>query len=203
MTQENKKPKKNLFSVSNIITLILALFVIALLVSPSFKASVTGMLMKVGLFQPKIEETEPQQVVQTQGTNELTFQDESGNEIHLSELKGKVVFMNFWATWCPPCRAEMPSINTLYNKYKNNDNIVFLMVDIDNKMDKSVKYIQDNKLDLPIHVSNTPIPEAYLGQAVPTTVVLNKNGEIAFRHEGMADYSSAEFQKFIEEQLGK
>ena len=200
--EENKKKKKKFWSVSNIITIVLVLFIGAMLFSPAFKAKVMGGLMKIGLFQPKVSQDEPVQSG-TASFDNLQFKDQKGNTISLADLKGKVIFINFWATWCPPCKAELPSINDLYNQYKDNPNMVFLMVDIDNKMEASSKYIQDNKMQLPISVAESPIPEALLGNAVPTTVVLDKTGAIAFRHEGMADYNSADFKGLIEKLLGK
>lgn len=204
MSQDTPK-KKKFWSTSNIITIILLLFVTALFVSPAFKAKVMEGLMKIGLFQPKVP---TEQVVDNSAASStsvsydnLRFKDESGNTISLADLKGKVVFINFWATWCPPCKAEMPSINNLYNHYKGQNDLVFLMVDIDNKMEASAKYIKDNKMQLPVTVAESPIPETLLGNAVPTTVVLDKTGAIAFRHEGIADYNSAEFKDFIEKLL--
>src|SRR5690606_3035773 len=66
--------------------------------------------------------------------NDVAFKDKDGKTVSLKSLKGKVVFINFWATWCPPCIHEMPSINELKKTFKGNDNIVFLMVDVDNNI---------------------------------------------------------------------
>ena len=204
MQQETNKKKKKFWSASNIVTIILLLFVVALFVSPAFKGKVMEGLMKIGLFQPKVpteQAVDNAHAAATVSYDNLLFKDESGNQISLGDLKGKVVFINFWATWCPPCKAEMPSINNLYNQYQDQKDLVFLMVDIDNKMEASAKYIKDNKMQLPVVVGETPIPETLLGNAVPTTVVLDKMGNIAFRHEGIADYSSAEFKEFIDKLL--
>lgn len=202
-TEQNEgNPKKKLWRLSNLITLILLVIVVALWVSPAFKGMVTGALMKIGLFQPKIEKPENAASLDV-ATENLALLDQDGNKIDLSELKGKVVFMNFWATWCPPCRAEMPSINTLYNELKEQKDIVFLIVDIDNQMEKSLKYMQDSKFQLPVHVATTNIPTSYLGQSVPTTVVLDKKGAIVYRHEGMADYNSTEFKNYMKELMNQ
>ncbi len=140
---------------------------------------------------------------QTQVTDSLsadnspTFGDIHGNTVSLGSLKGKVVFLNFWATWCPPCIAEMPSINTLRQKLSDRKDIVFLMVDMDGDAGKSQAFMDRNTYTLPVYVPNGPIPPEMLGNAIPTTVVLDKTGKIVFRHEGGADYSHTEFMAFI------
>ncbi len=65
---------------------------------------------------------------------DVSFLGENGQTVTLSSLRGKVVFINFWATWCPPCKVEMPGINRLKKSFKGNDQIVFLMVDVDGNL---------------------------------------------------------------------
>jgi len=127
-----------------------------------------------------------------------SFLDENNQVIALSDLKGKVVFINFWATWCPPCIREMPSIDQLKKRYKNNPNIVFLLVDVDSSLDKSQKFMRDNKLDLPVHIPNGKIPSEFLGRSIPTTVILDKEGLLAARVEGARDYMAPEMIKALD-----
>lgn len=128
---------------------------------------------------------------------EAVFENGAGEKIKISDLKGKVVFINFWATWCPPCRAEMPTINKLYAQFKDNKDIVFLIVDADNKYAKSKAYLTKNKFDLPLYVPSGNIPYDYFSGALPTTVMINKEGEIVFHHAGSADYSDPKMIAFI------
>lgn len=141
----------------------------------------------------KLAETEAPQV------EGIAFKDEDGKTVSLNSLKGKVVFINFWATWCPPCIHEMPSINELKKSFKGNDDIVFLMVDVDNKMEKSVAFMQEKKYDLPVYVPASNIPSDYLGGAIPTTVILDKSGDMIARIEGGRDYTSPEIIKALNE----
>lgn len=129
---------------------------------------------------------------ENQIANDITFQDGNGKTIALNDLKGKVVFINFWATWCPPCITEMPSINELKAKFNGNENIVFLMVDVDGKHKKAQAFMDKRKFDLPVYVPHSEIPKEYLGGAIPTTIILDKNGAIAARIEGGRDYSAPE-----------
>ncbi|UQA74089.1 TlpA family protein disulfide reductase [Sphingobacterium siyangense] len=131
--------------------------------------------------------------------NDVLLKDKSGKTVSLSSLKGKVVFINFWATWCPPCIHEMPSINQLKKTFKGNDDIVFLMVDVDNKIDKSTAFMEKKKYDLPVYVPASNIPSDYLADAIPTTVILDKSGDIIARMEGGRDYTAPEIIKGLKE----
>ncbi|AIM36691.1 TlpA family protein disulfide reductase [Sphingobacterium sp. SG20118] len=134
-------------------------------------------------------------------TNDVSFIDENGKDITLSSLKGKVVFINFWATWCPPCIREMPSINSLKESFKDRDDIVFLMVDVDGTMEKSKGFMTENNYNLQVYIPKGEIPSNFLGNAIPTTVILNKNGELVNRMEGGRDYAAPEIIASLNELL--
>ena len=192
---------KKWFTISNALTAIVMVFVVVILVSPNFKGVVIQGLMKIGLFQPDVsaknEKTPISKISQGEKAGVL-FKDETGNILNLSDLKGKVVFINFWATWCPPCIAEMPSINKLQEKFKDNEDFIILMVDADNQPDKSIKFMAKRNYNLKVFTPASQIPTELLNNALPTTVILNKKGETVFKHEGGADYTNQEFIKFLE-----
>lgn len=127
-----------------------------------------------------------------QQTPYLKFKDENGKTISLRSLKGKVVFINFWATWCPPCIHEMPSINDLRKTFKDNKDLVFLMVDVDGKIEKSKEWMKKKKYDLPVHVPDSEIPRELFTGSIPTTIIVDKQNNIIGRQVGGADYSSKE-----------
>lgn len=127
-----------------------------------------------------------------QQTPDLKFKDENGQIISLRSLKGKVVFINLWATWCPPCIYEMPSINKLKNTFKDNDDLVFLMVDVDGKINQAKKFMERRKFDLPVHIPASEIPRELFGGSIPTTIIVNKQNDIVGRHVGGADYAAQE-----------
>ncbi|MDB4999479.1 MAG: hypothetical protein JWR76_556 [Mucilaginibacter sp.] len=153
--------------------------------------------MGVGLFQPKTE-----QAASSLPIKDVIFRDIAGRIISLSSLKGKVVFINFWATWCPPCLAELPAINTLHNKLSNNPNVVFLIVDVDNQLGKSVPFIKKYGYKLPVFETITDIPSEMLSGSIPTTLVINKQGLMVFKHEGVADYNSDKFIEYLQKLAG-
>lgn len=134
-----------------------------------------------------------------QSAPEAIFKNGKGEEVRISELKGKVVFINFWATWCPPCRMEMPTIDKLYKQFEDNEDIVFLIVDADNKYEKSSKFASKKNYSFPIYVPVGDIPYDYFSGALPTTVMIDKKGNIVFRHAGAADYSDPKMVKFVKE----
>lgn len=182
-------------------TAILFAFFVLLLVSPDAKAWFMRQIISTGIMNSSVEkktETEEATVDPNMITENFTVADQSGNTISTADLKGKVVFMNFWASWCPPCRAEFPSIQKFYDKYKNNPGVVFLTVNLDDQVSLGENYLKKENYTLPLLVPAGKIPTAYFNGSLPTTVVLDKTGKIRLHHAGMADYSKASFFEEID-----
>lgn len=153
--------------------------------------------MLTGLFNAEVSTETQKPELNRLAPAGMTFRKENGELLNLSENKGKVYFINFWATWCPPCRAEMPSINKLASKIEKKDKISFIMVDVDNKMNESVKYMQKNSFNLQVYSSVSPIPEQIFNGTLPTTLIIGPHGNIVFHHTGMADYNTTEMINFL------
>jgi thiol-disulfide isomerase/thioredoxin len=193
-----QQTKKKLFSVSNIITTLLVVFAVSMFIFPEVKATVLQGLMQTGFFSPSINSSEQKNNAVEQNWN-VRFTNSKGEILDGNSLKGKVVFVNIWATWCPPCIAEMPSVKKLYDNFKDNPNIIFLLVDADNNLARSEKFMKRKKLDLPVYAAPQGFPEEWFGGSLPTTLVLDKKGNIVFNHKGMANYNDALFKNSIEE----
>ncbi|RCU42485.1 TlpA family protein disulfide reductase [Chryseobacterium lacus] len=178
-------------------TAIMFLFFLLLLVSPNFKTWVMRQIISTGIMNAKVEKKEVISSSKTPAENFMVM-DNSGNTINTSDLKGKVVFMNFWASWCPPCRAEFPSIQKFYERYKDNPGVIFLTVNLDEDPGLGEAYLKKEQFTVPFLVPAGNIPSAYFSGSLPTTVVLDKNGGIRLQHAGMADYSKASFYKEID-----
>lgn len=181
---------------------------LGLMIWPTSRVFFQQQLMKIGFFQPKFEEPVTEEASVEESTNvagedKASFVNENGDIINTADLKGKVVFINFWATWCGPCVAEMPSIEVLYNKFKSNPDVVFLIVEIESNQDGVKEFLAKHKLDLPIVYPNGNIPSTWLENAIPTTVILDKDGQLAERKQGMYDYSGQGVQDFIQSLLNK
>lgn len=129
---------------------------------------------------------------------ELTGLD--GQSFNLEEAKGKVVFINFWATWCPPCIAEMPSLQKLNDRYGNK--VFFLFIAQDDR-DKVSEFIKKRGYDLPVYYSNSDAPSLLSSKTLPTTYVLDKNGKIIVAQSGAADWDSEEVHKVLNGLLGQ
>ena len=161
---------------------------------PSAKAFLIQGLMQVGLFKPAIEQPKQQAI---QDLSAIKFKDAKGNTLSLADLHGKVVFLNFWATWCPPCLAEMPSVNKLHQQFKNDSEVVFILVDADSDFAKAQAYMDRKGYQLPVYNIASSIPETLFAGSLPTTVVLDKKGRLSFKEVGAANYASDKFINFI------
>ncbi|MFC3561692.1 TlpA family protein disulfide reductase [Pedobacter jamesrossensis] len=179
--------KKNIFNTIFVAILLVIVFV------PDAKAFFLKGLMEIGFYSPKVEETK----IEVANLSGIRFKNVKGELVDLGELKGKVIFLNFWATWCPPCRAEMPSLNKLYNQFKNDSNIVFLFADADGDLLKSAKFMTDRKYEMPVYKVESDVPEQIFTGSLPTTLIFDKQGRISFKHEGVANYFDKKFIDFL------
>jgi thiol-disulfide isomerase/thioredoxin len=128
---------------------------------------------------------------------DIEIQSTSGQFLKLSDFRGKIVFLNFWATWCPPCLAELPSINSLKKKLADRQDVDFIMLDVDGNLEKSAAFMQNKAYDLNVYAPASNIPSSLLGRGIPVTVIIGKNGDIIYRHEGTADYDTPAILELI------
>ena len=116
----------------------------------------------------------------------------------LSGLKGKVVFLNFWATWCGPCRSEMPSMETLYIRYKDQG-FVILAVNCQESRADVWTFMENNKLTFPAVLdSDGKASGSYGVQAIPTSFIINREGRIVSRLVGSINWDTPEIHAAIE-----
>lgn len=126
----------------------------------------------------------------------------NGETVSLESFKGKVIFLNIWATWCAPCIAEMPDIQSLYDKI-DKENIVFVMLSIDSSEEKAKKFIEKKGFTFPTYMAASRVPDLFRVPTIPTTFVINKNGQVASKNVGMANYDKKSFQEFLERLAGE
>ncbi|CAM3702298.1 TlpA disulfide reductase family protein [Elizabethkingia occulta] len=194
-------PKILIFTcMKRFINIILIVFVLGIIFIPGVKVFLQSTLIKIGLFSPKFN-NEPKEA--TPAAYTMQIKDEKGADISLEDLKGKVVFINFWATWCPPCIAEMPTIQTLYEKFKNDDEVEFVILEVEGNQEKARKLFSDKGLTLPVAFPNGAIPHEFYKGTLPTTVILDKKGVIVFQSEGITNYADQKMTDFIKQQKQK
>lgn len=130
---------------------------------------------------------------------EFILNDPTGNTYYtLEKLKGSVVLINFWASWCEPCREEMPSIQSLYNHFKDNKQFSMLTVLYKDDYQNAKIYIKESNFEFPVLIdmdSNTA--NSYGVTGVPETYIIDKKGFLRERIIGQADWSSPEAISFI------
>ncbi len=191
---DNNLQKIKVYIKKNLVSIILFSLFLFVFFNADARSFVSQQMLKTGLFAPEIEEKQENVVT----TDDILFKNADGEIVSLKSLEGKVVFINFWATWCPPCIAEMPSIQQLYNEI-GNQNIVFLMVDVDNQLKRSQKFMEKKGYTLPLYTPASVIPSNILDGSIPTTLILDKQGRKVLLHSGMGNYADKDFMAYLKE----
>ncbi|HKJ30889.1 MAG TPA: TlpA disulfide reductase family protein [Balneolales bacterium] len=191
------------FSKRDIIEWIIIIVVGIVLYTTGWYVEVIGQLQRAilwtGIFKPNTHISAPSQKEADYNIPLITF---NGQNVSLQQFRGKVIFINFWASWCPPCVAEMPDIYNLYKKVKSPD-IAFLMISLDSNGEKAKKFIKRKGFTFPTYLLNGPLPSVYSTSAIPTTYVISKSGNIVAERHGMAEYNTASFRDFLKKQEQK
>jgi thiol-disulfide isomerase/thioredoxin len=187
------QPKR--FKTSRIIFVV----VIALMIIPQTRQPIQILLQKGIAMIVKPSVVNASERVKLSGYD-WKLKDIEGNNFDFSSAEGKVIVINFWATWCPPCIAEMPSLNQLYQHYEANDDVVFLFVS-----NEEVAVIRDfiNKKGYGFNVyqSATQYLQEFDVSSIPRTFIISKQGEIVIDKSGVADWSSERVTNTIDELL--
>ena len=111
---------------------------------------------------------------------------------------GKVVFISYWATWCPPCIAELPTIEKLYADY--GDQVNFML--ISNERSETVRLFLEKKgYDLPVYLSRMQAPKALFERSIPTTYIIDGDGKILMKETGAADWNSEKVREVLQDLL--
>ncbi|QDH80955.1 TlpA family protein disulfide reductase [Echinicola soli] len=155
---------------------------------------IQSIILSTGLIKPNIEQ---QNEIGKDFDYSVKFTDLNGNLVDMQDFKNRTVFINLWATWCPPCRAEMPHIASLYEKLKDEKDIAFLMVSLDNEVEKPQKYIKEQGFTFPVVHASYGLNASLKHSSIPTTLVIGPDGKILFRQEGMSNFDTNEFRAFL------
>lgn len=155
-------------------------------------------LLSTGIMNPKIELGADDISSELNPIADLDFNliNEAGEVVSLRNFEGKVIFINLWATWCPPCIAEMPGIHALYEEIQGKD-IEFVMISLDEDFQKAIDYRKRKNYKFDIYQVRNRIPQMYHSSSIPTTYVIGADGRLAMTHKGMANYNTEKYKKYL------
>lgn len=174
-----------------IVNILLLLFLALLLFTPvGFHLKV--LVNRIISFNPTPVEERKQEVLDS---FDWQLQNGQGEDFNLREARGEVIFINLWASWCPPCVAEMPDLSSLYNDYK--DEVVFLFVARDQKA-KAEAFLKKHNYDLPVYYETGLAPNRLESRSLPTTYVVDKNGIIIVAETGAANWNSSYTRQLLD-----
>lgn len=162
-------------------------------------ATIATVVTKTGLLEKTLQ-SPAAAAVNIPADYEWAAQSLDGGKFHLSDAKGKVVFLNIWATWCMPCTLEMPGIQSLYEKLKAEE-IVFICVS-DEEPEKVREFIAKKGYTFPVYTTEEPPPDVYKTNGIPATFILSRKGAIVLKHQGAARWDSDEIVRLIQTLIG-
>lgn len=176
--------------------IIFGIFIVLMLIPSSrtfIQVSLQSIVAKV--ISPSLIDKNKQQTVQEYkgklkgiNTNDINFQD----------LKEKVIIVNFWATWCPPCIAEMPSFQELYTTYK--DDVSFLFITND-KIKTCKAFLKKYNYNFPVYNPLSELPNQISTNSLPTTFIINKKGKIVLKKTGVANWNNTNTKSIVNKLL--
>ena len=153
--------------------------------------------LRVMVLNPSVESADNQKQL-SKFDYEWKLEDISGNKVELSDFKGKVILLNYWATWCPPCIAEMPSLQKLYNDYQDKMVFVFLTNDDKPKVDA---FLKKREFTLPVYYQISKAPSRLSTASLPTTFLIDQNGKILIDEVGASDWNGEAMRSILDKLL--
>lgn len=154
-----------------------------------------GFILTVALFFSSVAKAEVLEGM----APDFTLKSRSGENVKLSEHRGEVVMINFWASWCAPCRQEMPLLEEMYKKYSDLG-FVLLGVNVEEDSSKATELLREIPVSFPILYDNkNDVTKLYKVVAMPSTVMVDRDGNMRYLHRGYLPGYEAEYIKQIKE----
>ncbi len=196
LTESIKKhyaKKSKLYIISDIV---FYLFVI-LLIIPSTRTTVVTFVKKITLTAP-LKVNVPEHSKLSDNDYLWQLQSSNGTTVSMEQFRGKLIFLNFWATWCAPCRAEMQSIQELYDEYGNK--IVFILASRENQ-ETINNFLESTNYDFPVYSQKMAEPEIFQSRSIPTSFLISPEGEIILKKKGATKWDSKKIKDIIDSHL--
>lgn len=176
---------------------IIIVIIILAMIIPGTRKPIQIFVNKLIAFSPSVTSEEDRTAI---ADYNWALEQNNKDRLDFSKLEGKVVLVNFWATWCPPCIAEMPSFQLLFEDY--GDKIDFLFVSSEDH--ETVRgFLYRKNYTLPAFRPLSEAPEPLNGRTLPTTFLIDKTGNIVIKKIGAADWNSENVRKTIDELLAE
>ena len=170
--------------------------IIALMVIPQTRKPIQVFLQKgLAMFSPSVIKENKREIVDNYNWQ---LQDIEGNSINFNASKNKVVLINFWATWCPPCIAEMPSLHKLYDDYKDQVDFYFVS---NEKGEVLESFLEKNEYQFKVQIPKTEYPKIFDVSSIPRTFLIDRSGSIVMDKSGAANWNSKAVRETIDELL--
>jgi thiol-disulfide isomerase/thioredoxin len=192
---ERYSRKKRWWSIA--LDFVFVLLLIGMLI-PATRKPLSAFMIRQTLFSP----SEADEVVfLNEGAWKMQIASEGSEDImHLSDFEGKPVFLNFWATWCPPCIAEMPSIQDLYDEYK--DKVAFVLISGESASVVEA-FMEKNQYNLPVFSLKSSIPSIFETSTIPATFLISPSGRLVVQKNGAAKWDSQRIKKILDDLIEK
>lgn len=176
---------------------ILFIIVIILLFVPQTRKPIQVTLNRMISFSPsKIAEDDREAL----GDYDWNLVNLKGEPVNFRRSIGEVAVINLWATWCPPCIAEMPSFQKLYDQYGNKIHFYFISTEDAGKLKQ---FLDKKNYRLPVYQPLDMAPQKLQSQSLPTTIVISRNGKIAVNKKGSANWNDSGFKELLDELLAE
>jgi thiol-disulfide isomerase/thioredoxin len=176
---------------------LLFVVVVVVLILPSTRLPIQIFINKIIAFSPsEISQDERESI----NDYEWYIKNANGKTVNFENSEDKIILLNYWATWCAPCIAEMPDLQILYGDYKDKMDFYFVTSDSENLVSP---FLKKRNLDIPIYYLLSEPPKSLQSQKLPTTFLINREGEIVMKKTGAANWNSASVRNTIDKIYSK
>lgn len=170
---------------------------ILLIIIPQTRMPIQVFLQRMIAFSPSTVKVEKRDILTDYSWH---LRELSGAGVNLNQSENRVILINLWATWCPPCVAEMPSLQALYDDY--GDRVDFYFVS-NEKSETLHRFLERHSYSLPVFQPLEDAPALLNSRALPTTYVINKKGEVVINKTGVANWNSAKTRELMDKLLSE